>query len=241
MKILDYRAFSKHEEFLDKLSIMESLLENVKQDDPNNLMREEVKNDIKRCVGVILGKYPFFGEYLIDCRFLYDHPKIETMATDGKNIFINSRFAAGLSDDEMIFILCHEVLHIMLLHHLRMANKFGGSMTQAEAEKWNYAADLELNPMLVADGLLTREQVKNDIEGLYEDEYIGVSAEVIYDKLKDDASQQPPPSSQSVPVNVGSVIYTKDKKFGKITKINVDGSYEADEITQAEAEAILAK
>jgi predicted metal-dependent peptidase len=224
MIVLKYDAFWKH----NKLNESED-----SQSDPKNALREEVKSDVKRCVALILARYPFFGEYLIECRFLYDHPAIDTMATDGKNIFINSQFAAKLDDDQMTFILCHEILHIMLLHHLRMENK------GAEPKRWNYAADYEINPMLVGEGLLTADQVKNEIKGLYDEKYLKKAAEVIYDELPESAEQDPTPGSGDWPVNVGDVIKTKDGKWGKITQIGANGTFDAEEITPEEGKKIL--
>lgn len=224
MVILKYDAFQKYKVFESNI---------YDQDDENNQLREETKKDVSRCISLILAQYPFFGEYLIECRFLYDAPGVDTMATDGKNIFISSRFAASLSDAQMIFILCHEVLHIMLLHHLRMHNKFGANAHE-HARGWNVAADHEINPMLVKEGLLTADEVKNAIKGLYDEKYIGKSAETIYNELGDDEKGQDSPNSE-YPVNVGYPIETKDGKFGKITKINVNGTYEYEEITKEEA------
>jgi len=232
MVILKYDSYEKFNKF-------KAINENDSQEDPLNLLRKEVQSDVSRCVSLILAKYPFFGEYLYDCRFLYDHPDINTMATDGKNIFISSKFAASLTDEQMIFILCHEILHIMLLHHLRMANKLGSKPSGAEANKWNYAADYEINPMLVGEGLLTADEVKNDIKGLYKEEYIGKACEVIYDELPGgEDGQDPPPGGQDFPVNIGYPVQLKNGKFGKISKINADGSYEIEEITEKEARSL---
>lgn len=227
MLILKYDAYTKVSKFA-RVNEAENL-----QDDPDNLLRKEVMGDIRRCVSKMMGRYPFFGEYIIDMRFLYDHPEIDTMATDGKNIFINSRFAASLTDEEMLFVLCHEVLHIMLLHHLRMKNK------GAEPRKWNYAADYELNPMLVAEGMLDASHVKDKMKALYDEKYIGKSAETIYDELGDSSNIANNQPNQEYPVNVGDIIYTKDKKWGKITKINANGTYDSDELTEKEAMDIL--
>ena len=206
------------------------------QNDDNNLLRQEVKSDVSRCVSMILAKYPFFGEYLIECRFLYDYPGVPTMATDGHNIFISSRFAASLTEPQMIFILCHEILHIMLLHHLRMENKVGSRPSKEEANHWNWAADLEINPMLVGEGLLSADEVKNGIKGLYDEKYLGWACEVIYDDTP--PKSQDDPNGAEYPVNVGDAVESKNGKFGVIEKINADGSYDIKEISRDEAYAI---
>jgi len=153
------------------------------------------------------------------------------MATDGRNIFINELFASKLSDAQMQFILAHEVLHCVLQHHTRMANKLGSHVTKAQADQWNYAADLEINPMLVQEGMLSKDEVKNVLKGLYEDKYIGQAAEPIYDDLGE-VSQDP---TGEYPANVGDPISTPKGDYGVITKILADGTYEIDPLTKAEA------
>lgn len=229
MIVLKYDAFSKFQKFVNESE--------DSQNDPANLLRKEVQGDVSRCVSKLIGVFPFFGEYLLSCRFLYGHPNVDTMATDGKNIFINELFASKLTDKQMQFILAHEVLHCVLQHHTRMANKLGSHVTKEQAEKWNIAADLEINPMLVQEGLLSKEEVKNVLKGLYEDKYLGQAAEPIYDDLPDDTTGgNPPPGDPPVAVaNVGDPISTPKGDYGVITKINADGTYEIDSLTKEEA------
>jgi hypothetical protein len=177
-----------------------------------------------------MGKYKFFGEFVYKFRFLYTYD-VDTMATDGKNIFVNPQFCSTLTDAQIVFIVCHEILHNVLVHFLRGANK------GVEHRKWNIATDLEINPMLVEEGLLTREEVKNDIKGLYEDKYIGLPAEEIYDQLP----ASPPAKPEMVyPAEVGDVVRVTsgskgEKIYGRIDAINPDGTYEITEITFDEA------
>lgn len=144
---------------------------------------DEVKEDIERAIALLIGLFPFFGGFIYRFRIIYVHPQdphIQTMATDGKNIFINPAFAKSLTDDQTVFILCHEILHNVMMHFSRAkaigVKDFGGD--------WNIAADYEINPMLVEEGLLTKEELKNGIKGLYEDKYLGMSAEEIYELIK---------------------------------------------------------
>lgn len=227
MVVLKYDAYNKHLQFVNEN-------EDLQKDD-NNLLRKEVRNDVSRCVSKLVGVFPFFGEYLLGCRFLYGARGVDTMATDGKNIFINEQFASKLSDKQMMFILAHEVLHCVLQHHIRMRDKLGAHVSKGQAEQWNYAADYEINPMLVQEGLLTKDEVKNVLKGLYEDKYIPWAAEPIYDDLgsPSDEGEGEPPMYQA---NVGDAVTIKGGKgYGKITQINADGSYEIESITREEA------
>jgi predicted metal-dependent peptidase len=228
MIVLKYDAFNKFAKFVNESKDT--------QNDPNNLLLKEVKGDVSRCVSVLIATMPFFGEYLLTCRFLYGHPDVDTMATDGKNIFINPRFASTLSDTQMIFILAHEVLHCVLQHHTRMRDKLG-SATRGQATKWNYAADYEINPMLVQEGLISKTEVKDVLKGCYEDKYIGQSAEYIYDQLgaESEEDQETPGGDEYSEAQIGDPISTPNGDYGVITKINADGTFVIDPLTKEEA------
>jgi hypothetical protein len=228
--------FDEYNKFTDFKSVNESL-----QDDPDNLLRKEVVEDVKRAVSLIIANHPFFGEWLVKCRFLYDHPAVDTMATDGHNIFINSRFAASLSDDQISFVLCHEVLHPMMNHFARANNFLGTTRDQETNIRWNIAADYEINPMLVAEGMLSGDEVKNGLKGCYDEKYVTpvkMAAEEIYEKVGDE-TPKPPPGSQEWPVNVGDIVYDTDSEWGEVEKINADGTYVINPLTEQEAHKIL--
>lgn len=231
MEILKFDSYNKYTEFVNENN------QNGNNSDKNEL-QQRAKKAINRAVAMSIGKYPFFGELLSKCRFLYDHPQITTMATDGQNIFISSQFSAGLTEDQRVFILCHEVLHIVLLHHLRMREL----KDAANAKKWNYACDYELNPLLVADGLLSAAEVKGQapkgIQALYDEKYIGKSAETIYKMLGDgeDPNTEPP---EPYPANVGDIVKTKSGQYGQIDSIDADGNYDIVLMPEAKAKAIV--
>src|SRR5262245_26346400 len=44
---------------------------------------------------------------------------LQTMATDGRRLLLNPRFVQGLSPDELLGVVAHEVLHCALAHHAR--------------------------------------------------------------------------------------------------------------------------
>jgi predicted metal-dependent peptidase len=228
MEILKFDSYNKYLEFVN---------ENESSNLDKNELQQRARKAVNRGVAMAIGKYPFFGELLSKCRFLYDHPEIDTMATDGHNIYINSLFSAGLSEDQRVFILCHEVLHIVLLHHLRMKEIKDANT----GKKWNYACDYELNPLLVADGLLSAEEVKaaspKGIQGLYDEKYLGMSAETIYRKLDDDAEDSQPPRPYTA--KIGDIVKTKSGEWGQIDSIDANGNYDINLIPEAQARAIV--
>jgi hypothetical protein len=204
--------------------------------DPNNPRQAEAAEDVDRCITKIIGKYPFYGEFVQHARILFDHPAIDTMATDGKNIFVSSEFVSNLKDAETIFVLCHEILHIVLLHHFRMDE------INADPNKWNYAADYEINPYLISQGLLTVDELANlgkgKYPGLYKDEYKDLDAETIYGMIPNPPAPKPgeePKKSPDVEPEVGDFVIIKDDgSYGKITAKNSDGTWKIVPATEEE-------
>ena len=67
-----------------------------------------------------------------------------TMATDGGRLIYGPAFVTGLSPDELLGVLVHEVLHCALAHHARRGDRSPG--------RWNVACDLAVNPILLDAG-----------------------------------------------------------------------------------------
>ncbi len=94
----------------------------------------------------------------------------DTMATDGYYIYVNPAFCATLTQEEITFVFAHEVMHCVLGHIDRRESR--------KPEIWNHAIDYATNLMLVQLGMKMPKQ------GLFDHEYIGMTAEDIYAKLK---------------------------------------------------------
>lgn len=98
----------------------------------------------KRLSGSLLRlreREPFFGALALFATPLLTET-CATAATDGKRIFWNRAFLAGLSSDEVDAVMLHEVLHAALLHVPRRGVR--------EPLRWNIAADIVVNGMVVA-------------------------------------------------------------------------------------------
>ena len=95
-----------------------------------------------------------------------------TMATNGKSIEYAPEFVESLSDQELMFVLAHEVCHCMLQHHLRREGR--------DAMLWNIAGDLVINDMLKENSCGTAPpNTLSDEKGEFKD----MSAEEVYAKL----------------------------------------------------------
>ena len=104
---------------------------------------------------------------------------VQTMATDGKSIFYNPEWSNSLTDEEMDFVRCHEGMHRVLRHHLRLKGR--------NSELWNIATDYAINSILKKSGMTMPK------DGLYSREYEGMSAEKIYEILNKSGKSKPQP------------------------------------------------
>ena len=65
---------------------------------------------------------------------------IPTAATNGEKIFFNPQFLNTLSNGQIIFVILHELLHIIREDVIRIGDR--------DIEDWNKAADIVINDML---------------------------------------------------------------------------------------------
>lgn len=117
----------------------------------------------------------FFSSMMLGLKFIEAHD-IPTAATDGRNMWLNPKFFLALTPDERIFLIMHEVYHVILLHMTRRGHR--------DARVWNAAADYAIN------GELTELGLKMPKDGLYDKKYVGMLSEDIYDQLIEDPNNQ---------------------------------------------------
>ena len=241
--ILKFKSFNQLKTYNEnQREVRNSLVSEGFNIDRNNPKQVEAAEDIDRCITRIIGMFPFYGEFVQHARILFDHPAINTMATDGKNIFVSSDFVSKMNDKETIFVLCHEILHIVLLHHFRM------SEINADPNKWNQAADYEINPYLIDQGLLTVDQLLKlgGVGGLYKEEFKDLDAETIYSKLdsagdnKDEQNGDDEPEPEEPQVG-DFVRLNSDGSLGKIVAKNPDGSWKVEPATEEEVDNAMNK
>lgn len=120
--------------------------------------------------------------------------------TDGKSISVNWKYIEtheemhNMSVDNIVFLICHEVGHLLNLTMKRRGGR--------DPRFWNYATDYSINSDLInnTDGngrpkpigamyydpkLVTPENPKGQF-GLYDDKYRNMTCEDIYERLIDD-------------------------------------------------------
>lgn len=151
-------------------------------------MEQDVKllQNVKR---LMIARYPrFAGEIAkANLQFKTDLP-YHTAATDGKNIYFDPNFLASLSDDDKLFIIAHELMHVKFEHMYRIMDKNG---QKRDPQVWNIATDAIINANLERDGFKIKEGYVNMPEALK------YSAEEFYEKLLREKQEQQEKQEQS--------------------------------------------
>lgn len=87
----------------------------------------------------LLEEFPFFGRLLLRLKFGFAN--CETAYTDMQRIVFDPKFEQRLSDDELKFVLLHEVMHCALKHCLR-----GRTLN---SQLYNIACDIVVNSCIL--------------------------------------------------------------------------------------------
>ncbi len=92
----------------------------------------------------ITASYPFFGSLAAGAGYI-EAAGTGTVSNDGRNVFYDPEYMAGLSDGHQMFVLAHELCHIAFGHASRGAGK--------DPAVWADATDAVINQMLKRDGM----------------------------------------------------------------------------------------
>lgn len=128
---------------------------------------------LDRAKVAVVTQHPFFASILMKRKLIPDNT-IPTAAVDQRGqIYYNEKFVEKLSVDELVFLLCHEVGHVIGQHALRR-----GARTP---KRWNIAGDAWINDMLQDAGI--GQQIKGCVHmpGSKDE-----TVDEIYNKLPDD-------------------------------------------------------
>tara|TARA_R110002167_G_scaffold117114_3_gene292811 strand:- start:4772 stop:5905 length:1134 start_codon:yes stop_codon:yes gene_type:complete len=146
---------------------------------------------ITSTVSRLLHTQPFYAVLLLDLLKIVETDTIPTAATDGKSLFINTEwFVNSLKNDgERLFVLAHEVLHVVYRHCPRLAayqsRGFGPDLKPFSGQKWNRATDYIINYTLHEDKV-----GKLPAQALYHPDYTSqMIADELYLELDDDSDE----------------------------------------------------
>ena len=95
---------------------------------------------ISKCKIQVRKECQFFGALMLFASIIKSE-KVETAATDGKDIFFNEKFLKSLKSSEQNALMLHEVLHMALLHVTRRQSR--------DPYIWNIAADIVVNDLIL--------------------------------------------------------------------------------------------
>jgi len=145
------------------------------------LTHEEITDRIIKARIEMLMSAPFFGNLATRLILKDATDWCPTAATDGKYFYYNRDFISFLSDEELVFLVGHEVLHCVYDH--MDASRRG----DRNPVLWNIANDYVINADLV-DGRVGSEIKCVDI--CYDWKYRGMTSEEIYDDLFKEMEEQ---------------------------------------------------
>ncbi len=120
----------------------------------------------------LLLKHAFFGNLATRLQLINADDWCSTAATDGLKFYYNSRFIMMLKPKEVVFLVAHEVLHVVYDHMDRRGNRD----PQIHNIACDYAVNADLKKHKVGQFITT-------VDCLYEQKYEGWSSEKIYDDL----------------------------------------------------------
>jgi predicted metal-dependent peptidase len=138
-----------------------------------------IKTMAKRAKSWFMSSYPLLGALAGSFEIIEDpivcnrmDISVAAISVFTKEIYINS--SVQLSEEEMKFLIAHELLHAGLSHASRRQGR--------DPYFWNVACDYVINSWLIEMGVGEMPQ----IGGLYDPELKGLSAESIYDRIVTD-------------------------------------------------------
>lgn len=121
----------------------------------------------------LIMRKPFYGQIALRMK-LKENSDIQTAAVDGTHLLYNPEFIASLDDDELLFVIGHEVNHLVYDHLGRRGN--------ASSMRWNIAADFVDNRDLVQ-----QKVGKMPESALYDEKYDNMCVEEVYASLGDES------------------------------------------------------
>ncbi len=145
----------------------------------------------------LLGREPFLGFMTLALPthiLVKENDLTPTAATDGSQYFYNFHWCRQLTDAELVFVVAHEVAHVLSLHSSRRNGR--------DADLWNAACDFCINGMLSASSVnggslngIAAMPSETDPKtgrprriGLWDKRFENWTAESVYDELARNAT-----------------------------------------------------
>lgn len=108
-------------------------------------------------ISKLLVAHPFYAVLIMQLLRVSESTAVPTAGTDSVNLFVNPTWFGKLTIDERVFVLAHEVLHVVYQHPQRtkawMDRGIGPDLKQFNPKKMNVAQDYVINDTLVKGGM----------------------------------------------------------------------------------------
>lgn len=140
------------------------------------IIRDQEAHDLLTVARIsLLIKQPFFGVLAMNLEMIEvtekEAERMSTAAVDGRRLWYNPKFIKSLTEEEIKFLIGHEILHCVYNHLKRRFDR--------DPKLYNMSADYVINATLMEAGF-TKPKI-----GLYEEEYLNWITEDVYDNLID--------------------------------------------------------
>jgi predicted metal-dependent peptidase len=177
---------------------------------------------VKRCKAQAMSlgwKFPFFLPSIARIEFIAaKFPPTACVDLKGR-IRVNPEFAGTLKDSELQFVIAHELMHLLMLHHDRRGHR--------DPLRWNIATDLIINRTLknVANQAGAGSFTMPSVGIIADEDQAEMTAEQLYSELPEPSAQQKAQHSQgTMPVGAGCGPQPGDQPG--------DGDTEQDKLTE---------
>jgi predicted metal-dependent peptidase len=145
--------------------------------------------ELSEAISRLIHAQPFFAVLLMDLLEIIEGDMggaVPTAATNGKKLYVNPEWYNPLDLDERIFVLAHEVCHVILGHiprnKLYMDRGVGPDLKKWSPNRWNQATDYNINDWLSKSGV-----GRMPMGGLHHPNYgMDMVADDIYMKVPED-------------------------------------------------------
>lgn len=134
---------------------------------------------IIRARTVLVVTNPFFGTLALHLK-LVETTACRTMAVDGVSMFYNVDFVLSITEDELVGVIAHEVMHCAFKHMTRRGHR--------DPDKWNIAGDFVINFDLTEAGFKLPYPQSYKVQPgtkahCYDPKYKGMNTEEVYELL----------------------------------------------------------
>lgn len=108
--------------------------------------------ELSEALSRLIHSHPFFAVILMDLLTIVETDSVPTAATNGSKLFTNPKWFNKLDIEERVFVLAHEVCHVILEHCPRMKmymdRGVGPDLKAFSGNRWNQATDYNINDWL---------------------------------------------------------------------------------------------